>query len=116
MTENRPYTFELAALLVAEQAAGSNDTASLRETATGNGVDLDQLDRAAAIVRSLAASGEDVDEWIRREYLVDGWLHGYLPTPVETLPADPALTTWVLSQHADAHYRTPHENQRTIRE
>lgn len=109
MTGNRPYTFELAALLVAEQDRG-NDTAQLQATATSNGVDLDHLDHAAAIVRHLAAGGEDVDDWIRREYLIDGWLHGYLPVPAESSPADPGLTTWVLSQYADAYYRTPHDN------
>lgn len=109
MIENRPYTFELAALLVSEQDRG-DDTAQLQETATNNGVDLDQLNRAAAIVRALAAAGDDVDEWIRREYLIDGWLHGYLPQPAEASPADPGLTTWVLSQYADAHYRSQLEN------
>ena len=102
MTTNRPYTFELANILRTARINGE-DCTSLREVATANNVDLDQLDRAAAIVDTLAAEGTDIDEWIRREYIIDGWLHGWLPA--QAALNDPALSTWKLSQYADAHYR-----------
>ncbi|MGD9622251.1 MAG: hypothetical protein AB7G47_19680 [Mycolicibacterium sp.] len=94
---NRPYTFELAALLL------DGPQESVHTTAQANGVDLDQLTRAAEILTRLQAAGEDINEWVRREYIIDGWLHGYLP--LQASPADPALTTWKLAQHAEAFYR-----------
>lgn len=95
---NRPYTFELGAQLL------DDPQESLRTTAQDNGVDADQLTRAAEILRRLRDAGEDINEWIRREYIIDGWLHGYLPLAAS--PSDPTLTTWKLSQHAESFYRT----------
>lgn len=103
LTQNRPYTFQLASFLL-EATQRNEDPASVRETATRNGVDLDQLDRAAQILQRLAADGEDIDEWIRREYILDGWLHGYLE--LDASPADSTFTTWNLAQFADGYYET----------
>ena len=115
MSVNRPYTFELARhFLVAQH----EDTAAQKDghyvvteedheniesqyaNAERNGVDRDTLNRAAHTLLRLAPA--DVDEWIRQEYIVDGWLHGYLPLTAD--PADPSLTTWQLGQLAHAHY------------
>lgn len=109
MTINRPYIFELAALLRSARLNGE-DCTSLREVATHNKIDLDQLDRAAAIVDALATEGTNVDEWVRREYIIDGWLNGWL-SPQASLD-DPALSTWKLSQYAYAHYQEPEGTQR----
>lgn len=115
MNVNRPYTFELARqFLIAQHAdpsAQHHDTVVLTEqddatiaghyaNAERNGVDRATLDRAAHTLVRLAPA--DVDEWIRQEYIVDGWLHGYLPLTAD--PADPSLTTWQLGQLAYAHY------------
>ena len=116
MTVNRPYIFELARqFLIAQHedpAAQHLDVhvftdedhvilAGHYANAERNGVDRATLDRAAHTLLRLAPA--DVDEWIRQEYIVDGWLHGYLPLNAD--PADPSLTTWQLGQLADAHYR-----------
>lgn len=106
MSFNRPYTFELARQLLATfdhqvlTEQHREDIASQYANAERNGVDRATLDRAAHTLQRLAPS--DVDEWIRQEYIVDGWLHGYLPLAAD--PADPSLSTWQLGQLAYAHY------------
>lgn len=100
MPENRPYAFELGAILYRETADGQ--TSNIRDVAADNGVSSDQLDRAAAIIARLDADGQDIEEFIRREYVIDGMLHGYVP--LDASLGDPALSTWLLSQHADNHY------------
>ncbi|MEX7474564.1 hypothetical protein AB4Z39_33275 [Mycobacterium adipatum] len=99
MTYNRPYTFELAYQLLTAQPG--DDLVGHYANAASNGVDRPALDRAAQTLRRLAPA--DVNTWIRQEYIVDGWLHGYLDITAD--PADPTLTTWKLGQLADAHYR-----------
>lgn len=97
MSDNRPYIFELAGLLL--DAAGSQDAAtSITDAAIDNGVELAELTRATEILLGLAREGRDVAEWIRGEYFIDGWLHGYLP--LSASPADASLTTWTLAQLA----------------
>lgn len=93
--------FELASIALRSQH-GEEDTACIRDTAATNGIDTEQLTRATEVIRQLAAAGEDVDAWIRREYIIDGWLHGYLPLDLSL--ADPAVTTWKLGQYAEAYY------------
>ena len=78
ITENRPYTFELAAL-----ALGGQDLDSVRNTALSNGIRVDYLDRAPGILRTLQRGGEDPQDFILREYILDGWLRGYLPLSVQ---------------------------------
>ncbi len=102
MAENRPYIFELAAISL--QSTESPGSEGIRDVAARNGVDLEQLDRAAEILRGVVAAGGDLDEWIRNEYILDGRLHGYLP--IDASPADTDLATWKLGQFAEAHYAT----------
>lgn len=99
-TLNRPYTFELAAMTLADP--GQHD--DVRGLAERNGVGPDHFERAVLIVRAIASSGERVEDFVRREYILDGWLHGYLP--LDASPGDPTLTTWKLGQFAEAHYRS----------
>ena len=98
MTYNRPYTFELAYQLLTAQPG--DDLVGHYANAASNGVDRPALDRAAQTLRRLAPA--DVNTWIRQEYIVDGWLHGYLP--LDVAGTDPTLTTWKLGQLAEAHY------------
>lgn len=100
-TYNRPYMFELAAMVLTARERGDHDSVAYA-TAEANGVEPEQLDRAVATLARLQIA--DFATWIRHEYLIDGWLHGYLDTTVDS--ADPTLTTWMLGQLADAHYRT----------
>lgn len=106
MTVNRPYTFELAGHLLAAfnhqvlTEQHHEDIAGQYANAERNGVDRATLERAAHALQRLAPA--DVDEWIRQEYIVDGWLQGYLPLTAD--PADPSLTTWQLGQLAYTHY------------
>ncbi|PBA68925.1 hypothetical protein CKJ76_25760 [Mycobacterium avium] len=79
-----------------------HDTDAHYANAASNGVDRAQLDRAAATLQRI--DPDDFDTWIRREYIVDGWLHGYLDPSAN--PDDPTLTAWVLGQRAAAHYDT----------
>lgn len=97
MSYNRPYTFELAHQLL---TATPDDVAGHYANAERNGVDRATLDRAAATLQRLAPA--DVETWLRQEYIVDGWLHGYLALTAD--PTDPSLTTWQLGQLAYAHY------------
>ncbi len=97
---NRPYTFELAALVVNGQ-----DLDGVRKAAEANGVAAADLDRAIAIVRGLQQGGEDPDDFVLREYILDGWLQGYLPLTVQG--GDATLNTWRLGQLAEAHYSGP---------
>lgn len=99
MAENRGYTFELASFLRDAQH-GDGDTTNVYDTAQRNGVDRDQLDRAAEILTHLAAAGEDTAAFIHREYLIDGWLHGYISVEQTDIP------TSIAAQLAEAHYAT----------
>lgn len=100
MSENRPYIFELAALLL--DTHGPDMQAGILAAAGNNGVDLDQLKRAAEILRGVSRAGQDLAEWVRLQYFIDGWLHGYLP--LEASPTNPALTTWHLAQYSCAYH------------
>lgn len=100
MTLNRPYTFELAAMALAEP--GQHD--EIRALAERNGVGADHFERAVRILTSVAGSGDRIEDFVRREYILDGWLHGYLP--LDASPNDTSLTTWKLGQFAEAHYRS----------
>jgi hypothetical protein len=99
-TLNRPYTFELAAMVLADP--GQHE--EVRALAERTGVGPDHFERAALIVKAIASSGERVEDFVRRESILDGWLHGYLPLGAS--PGDPTLTTWKLGQFAEAHYRS----------
>lgn len=99
MTQNRPYTFELAAIVLAEP----NQHTEIKALAERNGVDPHQFERAIEVLKAVKSSGEVVEDFIRREYLLDGWLHGYLP--LDAPASDSTLTTWSLGQLAEAHYR-----------
>jgi hypothetical protein len=96
---NRPYTFELAAMALTEPEQ-YDDVMALAER---NGVNPDLFQRATAILKTLGEQGENVDDFVRREYILDGWLHGYLP--LEASLSDPSLTVWKLGQFAEAFYR-----------
>lgn len=98
MIDNRPYAFELAHDLLADRTAG-RDVEGHYANAERNGVGRAALDRAAATLQRLAP--EDFATWIRHEYLVDGWLHGYVDV---TAGSGDELTTWVLGQLAETHY------------
>jgi hypothetical protein len=100
MTDNRPYTFELAHQLLADRHAGQ-DVEGHYANAERNGISRAALNRAAATLQRVAP--EDFASWIRQEYIVDGWLHGYVDVTAAGSGAE--LTTWVLGQLADAHYR-----------
>lgn len=100
MPENRPYTFELASFLL-EAKRNNTDTANIHETAQRNGVDTGQLQRAADILEHFTTNDQDTAEWIHREYLIDGWLHGYIPPDQTDIP------TYIAAQLAEAHYTNP---------
>ena len=99
MKFNRPYTFELAHQLLSARSLG-HDIAGHYANAESNGVDSELLDRAVVTLQRLDPA--DFDTWIRSDYIIDGWLHGYLDPSAD--PADPTLTAWVLGQLAAAHY------------
>ena len=98
MSYNRPYIFELAHQLLADRHAG-NSVEGHYANAERNGISRAVLDRAANTLQRIAP--EDFATWIRQEYIVDGWLHGYVD-----VTSDDAPTTWVLGQLAEAHYQT----------
>ncbi|WP_255802060.1 hypothetical protein [Mycobacteroides abscessus] len=100
-TQNRPYVFELAEELYRAESAG-DDQVRLRDTASANAVDREELDRAVEVIRRLHATGIDVDEWVRQEYVMDGWLRGYLALDASL----EAASTWRLAQAAAAFYST----------
>ncbi|KKF02778.1 hypothetical protein [Mycolicibacterium obuense] len=100
MTLNRPYTFELAAMALADP--GQQD--DIKALAERNGVGPNHFERAVLIVTAIGASGERIEDFVRREYILDGWLHGYLP--LDASPNGTSLTTWKLGQFAEAHYRS----------
>lgn len=102
MSENRPYTFELAAIALKEDDGQPPPTTDLVELARRNGVDPTRLRCATAILRNLQGAGYNIADHLRREYLIDGWLSGYLPLDAD--PADHSLTTWKLSQLAEQHH------------
>lgn len=101
MSHNRPYIFELAGLLL-DADRNPDSAAGITAAAVDNGVEVDQLKRAAEILLGLARDGQDIAEWVRREYFIDGWLHGYLS--LDASPADASLTTWTLAQVAFNHH------------
>lgn len=110
MTDNRPYTFELAHQLLADRHAG-HDVAAHYANAERNGITRAALDRAGATLQRVAP--EDFTSWIRQEYIVStGWLHGYVDVTTAAHGAEP--TASVLGQLADAHHRdgttTPRPN------
>lgn len=98
-TENRPYVFELASQIVEQVKRGQDDTAT-RDAAARNGVDAGELDRAVAIVEHFAAGGADIQQWLHQEYVIDGWLRGYLS--LDSSASD--VSTWTLGQLAENHY------------
>lgn len=99
MNFNRPYTFQLTDQLLSAHSLG-HDTAGHYANAASIGVDRDQLDRAAVTLQRLNPA--DFDTWIRREHIVDGWLHGY-PDP-SGRSYRPTLTARPLGQRAATHY------------
>ncbi|TDH47874.1 hypothetical protein E2F47_26155 [Mycobacterium eburneum] len=100
MALNRPYTFELAAMVLDEP--GQHD--EIKALAERNDVDGEHVERAIAILRNISAAGESVPDFVRREHFLDGWLHGYLS--LDDSPTDPSLTVWKLGQLAEAFYRS----------
>ncbi|MCA4726665.1 hypothetical protein [Mycolicibacterium fortuitum] len=97
-TVNRPYMFELAALIVRAEER-HEEVASLRQAAARNAVDATELDRTVELLRRFHATGTDIDEWVRQEYFVDGWIHGYLPPDLA-----PTASVWQMAQYAAAYY------------
>ena len=101
MPLSRPYTFELAAMARADPGQHGD----IKALAERNGVDADHFERATAILQGVGGTGEKLDDFVRREYILDGWLHGYLP--LDASPSDPSLTVWKqLGQFAEAFYRS----------
>lgn len=98
-TENRPYVFELATQIV-EQVKRGQDATATRAAAARNGVDAGELDRAVAIVEHFVAGGADIQQWLHQEYVIDGWLRGYLS--LDSAASD--VSTWTLGQLAENHY------------
>lgn len=98
---NRPYVLQMA---VALMTPGFDDEyySGVRSAAESNGVSAEELDRAAFVVDGVQRGGGDLDEWIRQEFIVDGWLHGYVPLELD--PSDPKWSTWKLAQFNDEHY------------
>lgn len=45
--------------------------------------------RRRADGRGLSAAGEDVEEWVRRQYVVDGWVQGNLQIDPQSLTPTP---------------------------
>lgn len=102
-TFNRPYVLQLAVALIVPQQ-DDDYYRRIRTTAEANGVAAEQLDRAAFVVDGVRKGGTDIDEWIRQEYIVDGWLQGYVP--LDASPTDAQWSTYHLAQLAENHYRS----------
>ncbi len=97
-TVNRPYMFELAALIVRAEER-HEEVESLRQAAARNAVDATELDRTVDLLRRFHASGTDIDEWVRQEYFVDGWIRGYLPQDLA-----PTASVCQMAQYAAGYY------------
>ena len=98
-TTNRPYVFELAALALNPEVGHDN----ARKTAHDNGIDDAVFDRAVDVLHRIRDGGEDIDDFVLREYILDGWLQGYVPLDPEASTSMP--TTWRLAQLAEDHYQ-----------
>ncbi len=96
---NRPYVFELAALALNPEVGQDN----ARKTARDNGIDDAVFDRAVGVLRRVKDGGEDIDDFVLREYILDGWLQGYVPLGAQA--SNSMLTTWRLAQLAQDHYQ-----------
>lgn len=99
MPLNRPYTFELAAMALAEPGQ-HNDIKALAER---NGVDPDHFERATVILKGIGATGERSTTLCAAN---TSWTAGCMATCRWTSPSDPSLTVWKLGQFAEAFYRT----------
>ena len=98
-TMNRPYVFELAVLALDPEVGQDN----ARKTARDNGIDDAVFDRAVGVLHRVKDGGEDIDDFVLREYILDGWLQGYVPLGAQASNA--MLTTWRLAQLAQEHYQ-----------
>lgn len=77
-------------------------TSSKRSTVSAFLSGASTVQRAIELLRILQRRGEDPQDFILREYILNGRLHGYLPLDVAA--TDPALSTWKLAQLAEAYY------------
>ncbi|QFS94647.1 hypothetical protein FIV07_28130 (plasmid) [Mycobacterium sp. THAF192] len=99
---NRPYLYEIAANAVApDNATTVND---VRALAQRHGIPAEDADRAIDVLTALTTTGEDIEEWVRRQYLLDGWIEGYLAIDPAALSDPHTYSTWGLAQYAYAHY------------
>ena len=96
---NRPYVFELAALALDSEVGQDN----ARKTARDNGINDAVFDRAVGVLHRIKDGGEDIDDFVLREYILDGWLQGYVPLGAQA--SNSMLTTWRLAQLAQDHYQ-----------
>jgi hypothetical protein len=107
MNVNRPYTFQVAPSSSPPTATTSlptnTTTTSLATTPTQNATAATAPPLTAAHALQRAWPPPTSTNGIRQEYLVDGWLLGYLALTVGA--ADPNLTIWQLGQLAYANYR-----------
>ncbi|WP_286131911.1 hypothetical protein [Mycobacterium sp. IS-1556] len=76
MPLNRPYTFELAAMALADPGQHSD----IKALAERNGVDADHFERAIAIVKGVGAGGEKLDsDWWRNPAILSTRLRDLVP-------------------------------------
>ncbi len=99
---NRPYLWEIAANALSSDNAMTLD--DVRALADRHGIPELNAERAMSTLTALAAAGEDLDEWVRRQYVVDGWMEGYLLIDTAALSDANTYSTWKLAQLAYAHY------------
>jgi hypothetical protein len=99
---NKPYLWEIVANALAPDSGTTLD--DVRTLADRHGIPGLSVDRAMATLTALAASGEDLDEWVRRQYVLDGWMQGYLQIDAAALSDVETFSTWKLGQLAYAHY------------
>lgn len=99
---NKPYLWEIVANALAPDSGMTLD--DVRTLADRHGIPGLSVDRAMASLTALAASGEDLDEWVRRQYVLDGWMQGYLQIDAAALSDVETFSTWKLGQLAYAHY------------